>query len=121
MVVQFRLRQIVDAPSDQKENLLKELEEFAFRGIPDVSSILLCKSEANTALEPSTDSSLHISNDECTDIELESKIAQRKLKQKELIEQLKTQLEDLERYAYETDGQDLPQSVILERQNLLIS
>ncbi|XP_074115481.1 RUN domain-containing protein 1 isoform X2 [Cotesia typhae] len=119
--VQFRLRQIVDAPSDQKENLLKELEEFAFRGIPDVSSILLCKSEANTALEPSTDSSLHISNDECTDIELESKIAQRKLKQKELIEQLKTQLEDLERYAYETDGQDLPQSVILERQNLLIN
>jgi hypothetical protein len=34
--VQFRLRQIVDAPLHEKETLLKDLEEFAFRGIPDV-------------------------------------------------------------------------------------
>lgn len=33
--VQFRLKQIVDAEPEVKENLLKELEEFAFRGIPD--------------------------------------------------------------------------------------
>ena len=33
--VQFRLKQIVDAEPDAKEVLLKELEEFAFRGIPD--------------------------------------------------------------------------------------
>lgn len=42
-------------------------------------------------------------------------------KQKELISQLKTQLEDLEKYAYETGDADLPQSIVLERQNLIIS
>lgn len=35
--VQFRLRQIVDAPITQRDQLLKNLEEFAFRGIPEVS------------------------------------------------------------------------------------
>lgn len=34
--VQFRLRQIVDAPVQDKEMLLRDLEEFAFRGIPDI-------------------------------------------------------------------------------------
>lgn len=42
-------------------------------------------------------------------------------KQKELICQLKSQLEDLEKYAYETGDADLPQSMILERQNIIIS
>lgn len=42
-------------------------------------------------------------------------------KQKELICQLKSQLEDLEKYAYETGAADLPQSIVLERQNLIIS
>ena len=36
--VQFRLQQVVSAPSDKREDLLKELEHFAFRGIPNVSS-----------------------------------------------------------------------------------
>ena len=34
--VQFRLRQIVDAPPGEKESLLKDLEAFAFRGIPEL-------------------------------------------------------------------------------------
>ena len=36
--VQLRLQQVVSAPSEKKEDLLKELEQFAFRGIPNVSS-----------------------------------------------------------------------------------
>ena len=36
--VQLRLQQVVSAPSDKREDLLKELEHFAFRGIPNVSS-----------------------------------------------------------------------------------
>lgn len=36
--VQLRLQQVVSAPSDKKEDLLKELEHFAFRGIPNVNS-----------------------------------------------------------------------------------
>lgn len=34
--VQFRLKQIVHAQSDEKERMLLELEEFAFRGCPHV-------------------------------------------------------------------------------------
>lgn len=30
----------MDAPAEEKETLLKELEEFAFRGIPDVPNSL---------------------------------------------------------------------------------
>lgn len=37
--VQFRLKQIVDAPAEDKQNLLRDLEEFAFRGIPEVPDI----------------------------------------------------------------------------------
>jgi len=56
-----------------------------------------------------------------TDAEIESKMAMQRTKQRELISQLKSQLEDLEKYAYETGDADLPQSVILERQNIIIS
>lgn len=48
--VQFRLRQIVDAPASEKETLLKELEEFAFRGIPDVPNSLLLESRSVTPM-----------------------------------------------------------------------
>lgn len=34
----MRLQQVVSAPPDKKEELLKELEKFAFRGIPNVTS-----------------------------------------------------------------------------------
>ncbi|CAG0913428.1 unnamed protein product [Notodromas monacha] len=38
--VQFRLQQITEAPDNLKQDLLKELEEFASRGIPDVRGLL---------------------------------------------------------------------------------
>lgn len=47
-------------------------------------------------------------------------MALQRTKQRELISQLKSQLEDLEQYAYETGDADLPQSVILERQSIII-
>ncbi|KAK0161596.1 hypothetical protein PV327_010051 [Microctonus hyperodae] len=117
--VQFRLRQIVDAATEEKDGLLKELEEFAFRGIPDVPNNVSFSHKSSTSL---------LSEIQCenysgllTDMEVESKISMHKSKQKELINQLKLQLEDLEQYAYETDGQELPQSVILERQTIIIN
>ena len=85
--VQFRLKQIVSAPPDDKETLLKELEEFAFRGIPD----------ARICLETKT----YEVKDEMSDQEHEQKITEQREKQRELIEQLKKQLEELETYAYE--------------------
>jgi hypothetical protein len=42
------LRQIVDAPPDEKENLLKDLEAFAFRGIPE-----LCDGKVKGLVTPS--------------------------------------------------------------------
>jgi hypothetical protein len=62
-----------------------------------------------------------IKSDRLDDKTTDLKIEMQKNKQKELICQLKSQLEDLEKYAYETGDADLPQSIVLERQNLIIS
>ncbi|KAH9416689.1 RUN domain containing 1 [Dermatophagoides pteronyssinus] len=51
----------------------------------------------------------------------EEKLERQRNRQKELIGQLKEQLEDLERYAYETgELNSLPSSMLLERQNAII-
>ena len=66
--------------------LLKELEEFAFKGIPDVRGCAV--SDAHLLEEASRE-------------EYDRKLAEQRDKQQQLIKQLKTQLEDLETYAYE--------------------
>ncbi|XP_046683276.1 RUN domain-containing protein 1 [Homalodisca vitripennis] len=101
--VQLRLKQIVDAPPSEKEVLLKNLEEFAFSGIPEVSSDI--------------SGSLLLSNNV---EDHEEKIKLQREKQKELITTLKSQLEELEKYAYETGEAGLPQSLVLERQKLIL-
>ncbi|KAH9495176.1 RUN domain-containing protein 1 [Bulinus truncatus] len=104
--VQFRLKQIVNAEPDDKEILLKELEEFAFKGIPDVRG---CKSQDAQILE------------EVTEREYEIKINEQREKQRQLIQQLKSQLEDLETYAYETgDAEVLPTSKVMEKQKVVL-
>ncbi|KAK2588504.1 hypothetical protein KPH14_001081 [Odynerus spinipes] len=118
--VQFRLRQIVDAPANEKETLLKELEEFAFRGIPDVPSNLLFESRSITPISPTSCKESQMGS-MVNDVEMESKMALQRTKQRELISQLKSQLEDLEKYAYEMGDADLPQSVVLERQSIIIN
>jgi hypothetical protein len=50
------LRQIVDAPPDEKENLLKDLEAFAFRGIPELRDGKI-KGFMTTCLNPVRNSS----------------------------------------------------------------
>lgn len=79
--VQFRLRQIVNAPNEMKEELLKELEEFASRGCPDLKKRKILMN--NNAFSH------------------EQIIEEQRLKQKQLIEELKLQLKDLESYAYQ--------------------
>lgn len=51
--VQFRLKQIVHAQSDEKERMLLELEEFAFKGCPHVIG---CRSQDAQMLENSVSS-----------------------------------------------------------------
>ena len=118
--VQLRLKQIVDASPERKENLLKELEEFAFRGIPDYRL---------PELEDFKNSTTNLLNDDGDDCETANSNQQEKSnklqlqrdKQKELILKLKDQLEDLEKYAYETgDSNIIPSSLIMERQNVII-
>ncbi len=48
--VQFRLKQIVHAQSEEKERMLAELEEFAFRGCPHVVG---CRAQDAKQLENS--------------------------------------------------------------------
>ena len=91
--VQFRLRQIVETPQTGRDDLLRDLEEFAFRGIPEV-----------TRLNP----------------EDQDDINKIRTGQFELIEHLKRQLSEVERFAYESGAKVLPQSMLVEKQKVLI-
>ncbi|XP_061702207.1 RUN domain-containing protein 1 isoform X2 [Syngnathoides biaculeatus] len=104
--VQFRLKQIVHAQSDEKEKMLTELEEFAFRGCPHV---LGCGPRG----------AQHLHN--TSEREKRERLEAQREKQKDLIFQLKTQLDDLEHFAYQEGSYDsLPQSVVMERQKVII-
>jgi hypothetical protein len=122
--VQLRLKQIVDASSEEKEKLLKELEEFAFRGIPDTSLSVI--NDVQDGGRSSSSLQEHkgrngnvIENGLSRDVSC--KLDQQREKQKELMVKLKCQLEDLEKYAYETgDMNCIPSSMLIERQTVII-
>lgn len=95
--IQFRLRQIVDSPVPERDGLLKNLEEFAFKGIPEV-----------TRLDP--DEHEHI-------IKI---MENQRSRQFELIDYLKKQLTSVEKLAYESGADILPQSVLVEKQKVII-
>lgn len=104
--VQFRLKQIVHAQTDEKERMLVELEEFAFKGCPHVVG---CRVQDTKQLENSNER------------EKRERLEVQREKQKDLIIQLKTQLDDLERFAYQEGSYDsLPQSVVMEKQKVII-
>ncbi|XP_036446146.1 RUN domain-containing protein 1 [Colossoma macropomum] len=101
--VQFRLQQVARAPGDERERtrMLQELEEFAFRGCPHVLGLR--------------------GHENPSEREKRERLEAQREKQKELIFQLKTQLDDLERFAYQEGSYDsLPQSVVMERQRVII-
>lgn len=95
--VQLRLRQIMEAPPDNRDELLSGLVDFAFSGIPELPGTLNDDEGAET-LDASAE------ND----------------KQRELIVALKCQLEELETYAYESGAGILPQSMLVEKQKIII-
>ncbi|XP_058976929.1 RUN domain-containing protein 1 isoform X2 [Musca domestica] len=103
--VQLRVRQIVEAPPHERDQLLKDLEEFAFQGIPDqsnISSLSRTASRCGSSLRNHTED------------------GQVDKRQFELIEQLKTQLTELEKIAYESGAPVLPQHILLEKQKIII-
>ncbi|KRY75253.1 RUN domain-containing protein 1 [Trichinella pseudospiralis] len=106
--VQFRLQQICKAPTEEKDRLLRELEEFSFRQCPDIL-------EAKRLLDPKRVSdNLHSAHSDKLNID------RQQLKEVQLIEQLKQQLNDLEAFAYERGEGDLPSSKIIEKQRAVI-
>lgn len=97
--VQFRLHQVIEAPEKERDVLLKKLEDFADRGIPNYNENQKNEIGAKNIL---------------------TNIDSQKNHQQELIEQLKTQLDDLEKYAYESGEPILPQAVMVEKQKIII-
>ncbi|XP_022826980.1 RUN domain-containing protein 1 [Spodoptera litura] len=82
--VEFRLRQILKAPPDEKDEMLKALEEFTSRGVHD----------SRAAPQGSSGDA------SCTEcVELERKISRQRTKQAHFIDRLKVQLKELERFA----------------------
>ncbi|KAJ7421108.1 RUN domain-containing protein 1 [Willisornis vidua] len=100
--VQFRLRQVARAGPAEQQRLLRDLEDFAFRGCPAPLPHGLGAAPGEQ--------------------EKQEQIEVQKEKQRELILQLKTQLDDLETFAYQEGSYDsLPQSVVMERQQMIIN
>lgn len=97
--VQFRLKQVVNSPPECREELLKSLEDFAFRGIPDIGLVKEKMDEAS----------------------LTEAVRLRRTQQRELIDKLKSQLRELEQYAFENGEAGIPQDVLLERQRIILN
>uniref|UniRef100_A0A8D2DWD8 RUN domain-containing protein n=1 Tax=Sciurus vulgaris TaxID=55149 RepID=A0A8D2DWD8_SCIVU len=121
--VQFRLRQVVRRAPAEQQRLLRELEEFAFRDCPHVLGY-------EGPGDPTSDEGDRLPGDRprlrgedqgLSEREKQERLETQREKQKELILQLKTQLDDLETFAYQEGSYDsLPQSVVLERQRVII-
>jgi len=82
--VQFRLKQIIQGPRDDQENLLAELEEFAFAGCPDVAGPTDHKSGCPTC---STQNAIE---------QYETRIAEERERGKRLDSHLKKMISELE-------------------------
>ncbi|TPP61177.1 RUN domain-containing protein [Fasciola gigantica] len=97
--VQFRLGQVINAETDNREEMLQSLNEFASRGIPDLQMLSkVSRADGDTQLSNALNG-----------------------KPQKLIEELRRQLDDLERFAYETGEQkDPPTQSVLEKQRLVL-
>lgn len=88
--------------------MLKALEEFAFKGVPDVAQVGLSKVIDNLNTQEPDENTL-------------LKAIQVKHNQhQELIDRLKNQLKELESYAFEIGEAGVPQDVLLERQKVIL-
>lgn len=97
--VQFRLRQVVHAPPEAKEKLLKSLEEFAFRGVPEIGLV----------------------KEQIDEVGLVNAVCLKQNQHKELFTLLKGQLKELEEYTFENSDIGISQDLLLERQRVLLN
>ncbi|VDO03179.1 unnamed protein product [Rodentolepis nana] len=100
--VQFRLEQVLQADPNEKETLLRDLEQFAWKGVPDLSSLKPIQSNYQDG-----------NNEPLED--------QQKKNMPFIIDQLKSQLNDLEQFAYKSgEIEQPPTQSILEKQRLVL-
>ncbi|XP_035889842.1 RUN domain-containing protein 1 isoform X2 [Phyllostomus discolor] len=121
--VQFRLRQVVRGAPAEQQRLLRELEDFAFRGCPHVLGYWGPEDPTSDEGDglPGNRPQLRGEDQGLSEQEKRERLETQREKQKELILQLKTQLDDLETFAYQEGNYDsLPQSMVLERQRVII-
>ncbi|XP_014925059.3 RUN domain-containing protein 1 [Acinonyx jubatus] len=119
--VQFRLRQVVRGAPAEQQRLLRELEDFAFRGCPHVLGYGGSEDPASDDGDGLPGDRPRLRGENQSEQEKREHLETQREKQKELILQLKTQLDDLETFAYQEGSYDsLPQSVVLERQRVII-
>ncbi|KAI6186578.1 RUN domain-containing protein [Aphelenchoides besseyi] len=100
--IQFRLQQISAAPTENRDELLKELLEFASEGCLDISGI---REEANQLRQSNNISA--------------ADVGEKRTRVLDLIQKLRTQTEDLERFAYENGHGVIPLCELKERQKLV--
>ncbi|XP_023573708.1 RUN domain-containing protein 1 isoform X2 [Octodon degus] len=121
--VQFRLRQVVRGAPAEQQRLLRELEDFAFRGCPHV---LGDEGPRDAACDEDEGDGPpgqrpRVRGESRSEQERRERLESQRERQKGLILQLKSQLDDLETFAYQEGSYDsLPQSVVLERQRVII-
>ncbi|XP_036125471.1 RUN domain-containing protein 1 [Molossus molossus] len=119
--VQFRLRQVVRGAPAEQQRLLRELEDFAFRGCPHVLGYGEPEDPACEDSDGLPGDRPRLRGEDQSEQKKRERLKTQREKQKELILQLKTQLDDLETFAYQEGSYDsLPQSVVLERQRVII-
>ncbi|XP_075846759.1 RUN domain-containing protein 1 isoform X2 [Microtus pennsylvanicus] len=121
--VQFRLRQVVRGAPAEQQRLLRELEDFAFRGCPHVLGYEGLEDPCGGDDEGDglPGDRPRVRGEDQSEQEKRERLETQREKKKELILQLKTQLDDLETFAYQEGSYDsLPQSVVLERQRVII-
>ncbi|XP_066119633.1 RUN domain-containing protein 1 [Saccopteryx bilineata] len=119
--VQFRLRQVVRGAPAEQQRLLRELEDFAFRGCPHVLGYGELEDPTSDEVDGPPGDRPRLRGEDQSEQEKQERLETQREKQKELILQLKTQLDDLETFAYQEGNYDsLPQSVVLERQRMII-
>lgn len=97
--VQFRIKQMNEADPSDRLKLLSDLQKFAFKGCTDMNELQRLRSESE-------------SGNDVLDKQNE--------RQKELLKQLREQVEDLERTAYENGEGELPSTDILKKQKAVL-
>ncbi|KAI6242019.1 RUN domain-containing protein 1 [Aphelenchoides fujianensis] len=102
--IQFRLQQISAAPTETRDELLKELLDFASQGCLSITDI---RDEAN-----------ELRRTAAADVSA-AQVSEKRTRVLELIQKLRNQTEDLERFAYEQGHGGIPLCELKQRQKLV--